>query len=81
LIGIVIQGRPNRVLGSYDLNEFYEASSLLEFEAVGNILDVVAPYNVSTIPNWKCLPESLRGKTISNAIFKSFLRIAGEDIP
>lgn len=32
------------------LNEYYEAASLLEFVALGDVLDIVSPFNVSQIP-------------------------------
>jgi hypothetical protein len=49
-------------LGTHHINKFYEAAVFLEFIALGDVFDIVAPYNVVPIPNnwfWKKLmPKS-----------------------
>ena len=37
--------RPYRYLKTSNLNNLYEAASLLEFHALSEVLDKVAPYN------------------------------------
>ncbi len=63
------------------INQFYEASVVLEFTALGSILDVVAPFNVSTIPNWKWLFGKSANKTISNRVANACIRFIFEDMP
>jgi hypothetical protein len=58
----------------------------LEFHALGEVLDVVAPYNVAIIPSYKIggkwrLFGAMAGKSISNKIFSSLDRFIVEDIP
>lgn len=40
-------------LGTHHINKFYESAVFLEFVALGDVLDVVSPYNVVGIPNNK----------------------------
>ncbi len=48
--------------GTHHINKFYEASVFLEFIALGDVFDIVAPYNVISIPNnffWRfIMPKS-----------------------
>jgi hypothetical protein len=64
------------------LNQMYEVSTLLEFMALGEILDVVSPYNVSHIwTNWITRYLGIAGKTINNHILTHIVRIVFEDVP
>lgn len=51
--------------------------------ALGDVLDIVSPYNVIELPNWVTtyiLPSS-KGKTISNRMLHSMFKLILEDIP
>jgi hypothetical protein len=57
---------------------------LLECVALGDILDFVAPFNISMIPNnsfTKYFFKNLAGKSISNKILNAFMRFSFEDSP
>lgn len=46
---IANKGKPK--LGTHEINKFFESAVFLEFVALGDVLDVVSPYNVVGIPN------------------------------
>lgn len=53
---IIINSYKNRnkpILGTHHINKFFESAVFLEFVALGDVLDVVSPYNVVGIPNNK----------------------------
>jgi hypothetical protein len=74
----------DRRFSTYYINKYYEIATLLEMVALGDILDSVAPYNVSTIPNnWftKTFFPFYSGMTISNRIISSIQKLMLEDVP
>ena len=54
-----------------DINRYFEVSLLVEFNALSNILDIVAPYNIVEI----------QGKTVSKYLFHHFTKFLIEDFP
>lgn len=45
IIKDIIVNRHKPKLGTHHINKFYESAVFLEFAALGDVLDVVAPYN------------------------------------
>ncbi len=58
-------------LMALSINDLFEASVLVEFNALSSILDIVAPYNVI----------EFSGKTVNFNLFHNFLRFLFEDFP
>lgn len=52
------------LIGSY-INEYYEISGLLEMLALEDILNIIAPCNISVIPKYSIF-GSWAGMTINN---------------
>ncbi|KAL4473615.1 hypothetical protein ABPG74_022479 [Tetrahymena malaccensis] len=72
-----------RVLNTHEINSFCEVSNLVEFEAVNNILDTVAPYNISFVPNnflFRFFFPTAAGQSISNRLMHSIQKFLLEDI-
>lgn len=45
IIKDIIVNRKKPKLGTHHINKFYESAVFLEFAALGDVLDIVAPYN------------------------------------
>ncbi|KAL4503936.1 hypothetical protein ABPG72_022566 [Tetrahymena utriculariae] len=72
-----------RVLNTHEINSFCEVSNLVEFEAVNNILDTVAPYNISFVPNnflFRFFFPTAAGQSISNRLMHSIQKFLLEDV-
>ncbi|EAR92477.2 transmembrane protein, putative (macronuclear) [Tetrahymena thermophila SB210] len=82
-IYVAIVKDKRRVLNTHEINSFCEVSNLVEFEAVNNILDTVAPYNISFVPNnflFRFLFPTAAGQSISNRLMHSIQKFLLEDV-
>ena len=80
--GLININKPK--LGIYHINKFYETAVILEFIALSDVLDVVAPYNVVPIPNnWftRKFMGTNAGKSVPRKMINTGTRIFLEDIP
>ncbi|KRX09486.1 hypothetical protein PPERSA_12229 [Pseudocohnilembus persalinus] len=78
-----IKNSERRISTQY-INDFYCLCSHIEFNAVADVLDFIAPYNVVVIPN-NCITRIILpqfyGKAINNKVLVSILTFIFEDIP
>jgi hypothetical protein len=66
-----INGTIIKKLSTTNINDFYSISSIGRNMAVAAVLDNVAPFNITTIPNnaiFRYFFPSLAGRSISNGV-------------
>ncbi|CAD8178052.1 unnamed protein product [Paramecium octaurelia] len=82
--GLFQSNKQIQQLSSQFINEFYSIGFLGRNSALSNLLDSIAPYNVSVIPNNKLtraiLPNQA-GKSMSNLVKGYFFQFIFEDLP
>ncbi|CAD8091818.1 unnamed protein product [Paramecium primaurelia] len=81
---ITKQNRQTQQLSSQYINDFYTIGFQGRNAALSNLLDSIAPYNVSVIPNNKftrTIVPNQAGKSMSNLVKGYFLQFIFEDLP
>ncbi|CAD8110606.1 unnamed protein product [Paramecium sonneborni] len=84
LIRIFKHSSQTQQLSSQFINDFYTIGFQGRNAALSNLLDSIAPYNVSVIPNNKftrALVPNQAGKSMSNLVKGYFVQFIFEDLP